>query len=311
MQLAVGRDGVSVPCSLLHSFPAAPLSSTQTQRLHPALSPGWAGGTGSCAAELAANTRPSPENTGTRGQRALGGTRVSWGAVTPCRAGTATLPPGAFIITSPLPLGCCSLLSNLLAEAKLGACQGCSAGRCVRLQAGQERGQALQPGTRAFPKLQGHPELQVPLPGVNQQHPEALWGQSGALGSGQALGLAPCCAGSHGEQSPSSPKAGRAPTGLRDTGMGTAGAWGRVTAPKKCPEAVSQPCCPVEANTFEASKETCRDGREEPGAGLSQQEWLEGIPAWNHCLSAPHTMPCVSAGGWHGLVLCPQGSTER
>lgn len=29
-------------------------------------------------------------STGTRGQRALGGTRVSWGAVTPYRAGTAT-----------------------------------------------------------------------------------------------------------------------------------------------------------------------------------------------------------------------------
>lgn len=66
---------------------------------------------------------------GTWGQRALGGTGGYRGAVTPYRAGTVTLPPGAFMITSPLPLGCCSLLSNLLPEAKLGACQGCSAGR--------------------------------------------------------------------------------------------------------------------------------------------------------------------------------------
>lgn len=103
----------------------------------------------------------------------------------------------------------------------------------LRLQAGQERGQALQPGRRAFPSCRySCAEPRVPLRGVNQQHPEAPWGQSGALGYGQALEMAPCCAGSRGEQPPPSPRAGRAPTGLRDTGMGTAGAWGRVTAPK-------------------------------------------------------------------------------
>lgn len=80
----------------------------------------------------------------------------------PHRAGTVTLPDSAFPITSPLPSGCCSLLSNPLPEVLLTPAlwpswvrvKAAPLANPLRLQAGQERGQALQPGKRAFSKLQ-------------------------------------------------------------------------------------------------------------------------------------------------------------
>lgn len=137
-------------------------------------------------------------------------------------------------------------------------------------------------------------EPQLPLPAVSQQHPEAPRGQSGALGYGQALGTAPCCAGSHGEQPPSSPSAERTLTGLGDTGMGTAGAWGRVTALKAGRSVLSQ--CHLLVH-FDISKKILQGWERRARSQPVPEKIVGGIPAWNHCLSAPHTMPCVPAGG--------------
>lgn len=143
-------------------------------------------------------------------------------------------------------------------------------------------------------------EPQVPLPGVNQQRPEAPWGRAlgcpriwPSPGDGSLLCWQPwgttsiqpqCREGSH-----------------RARGHREWHSWGTGTSHstqgrKKCPEPGSL-AAPWQPPPLMPPRKPCRDGREEPGAGLSQQEWLEWIPAWNHCLSAPHAMPCVPTGG--------------
>lgn len=242
---------MSAPCSLLHSFPAAPLSSTQSQRLHPAPVPRLARGTGSCAAKLAANTGPSPEkhrDTGTASSQR--DQSVLWGGhdtlqgrqsdtATLCFNDHLTSPLGLLLFalkpSSRGPAGC---MSGLLRWPLRSACKQ-----------GRKGARLCSQGQEPCPSCSHScAEPQLPVPAVSQQHPEALRGQSGALRYGQALGVAPCCAGSRGEQPPS-----RAPTGLRDTGMGTAGAWGQVTAPKAGRSILSQ--CHLLAH-FGTSKKT-------------------------------------------------------
>lgn len=73
---------------------------------------------------------------------------------------------------------------------------------------------------------------------------------------------------------------------------------------KKCPKPVLQPCL-VAATT--------RDGREEPGAGLRQQEWLEeslhGITVWVPLTRCP---VCLWVGDMalSHVLGAAQGSTE-
>lgn len=105
--------------------------------------------------QLAAKCEAEPQ--GAQGWRALEeAVRVGGGTH---RAGTGTLAAGAFPITSPLPFGC-SLLSNLLPEVLLSPAlwpswlhvKAAPLANPLHLQAGQERGQALQPGKRGFSK---------------------------------------------------------------------------------------------------------------------------------------------------------------
>lgn len=91
---------------------------------------------------------------------------------------------------------------------------------------------------------------------MNQKHPGAAWGQSGALGYGQALGRLLAVLAAVGSIPHPAPMQGGLPQGLGTQGRAQLVHGESTQGRKKCPEPVSQPCCPVAATTFNASKKT-------------------------------------------------------